>query len=52
MGGASIFFALIYMHIARGVYFGAYLKNMHVWYSGLTLYLLSMGVGFLGYVLP
>lgn len=52
IGGASIFFALIYMHIARGVYFGAYLKNTHVWYSGLTLYLLSMGVGFLGYVLP
>nr|YP_003345455.1 cytochrome b [Crassostrea hongkongensis]ABY26708.1 cytochrome b [Crassostrea hongkongensis]ACD35450.1 cytochrome b [Crassostrea hongkongensis]ACL80178.1 cytochrome b [Crassostrea hongkongensis]ACL80190.1 cytochrome b [Crassostrea hongkongensis]ACO40169.1 cytochrome b [Crassostrea hongkongensis] len=52
MGGASMFFALIYMHIARGVYFGAYLKNPHVWYSGLTLYLLSMGVGFLGYVLP
>nr|YP_003541100.2 cytochrome b [Crassostrea iredalei] len=52
MGGASLFFALIYMHVARGVYFGAYLKNPHVWYSGLTLYLLSMGVGFLGYVLP
>nr|YP_010826671.1 cytochrome b [Crassostrea talonata]ANC95447.1 cytochrome b [Crassostrea talonata]ANC95459.1 cytochrome b [Crassostrea talonata]UOU85752.1 cytochrome b [Crassostrea talonata] len=52
MGGASLFFALIYTHIARGVYYGAYLKNPHVWYSGLTLYLLSMGVGFLGYVLP
>nr|UDN39102.1 cytochrome b [Dendostrea sandvichensis] len=52
MGGASLFFGLIYMHIGRGVYYGSYMKNRHLWYSGVTLYLLSMGVGFLGYVLP
>nr|AAW69396.1 cytochrome b [Crassostrea virginica] len=52
MGGASLFFALTYAHVARGVFYGAYLKNPHVWYSGLSLYILSMGVGFLGYVLP
>lgn len=52
IGGASMFFALIYTHVARGVYFGVYLKNPHVWYSGLRLYVLSIGVGFLGYVLP
>nr|YP_004300306.1 cytochrome b [Ostrea denselamellosa]ADE18735.1 cytochrome b [Ostrea denselamellosa] len=52
MGGASLFFALIYMHIGRGVYYGGYMKNRHLWYSGVTLYLLSMAVGFLGYVLP
>lgn len=50
MGGVFIFFVLIYMYIVCGVYFGVYLKNMYVWYSGLILYLLFMGVGFLGYV--
>nr|YP_010426637.1 cytochrome b [Saccostrea malabonensis]AXC47871.1 cytochrome b [Saccostrea cucullata]AXC47883.1 cytochrome b [Saccostrea cucullata]USM11336.1 cytochrome b [Saccostrea malabonensis] len=52
MAGASLFFALIYIHVGRGVYYGSYMKLPHVWYSGVTLYLLSMGVGFLGYVLP
>lgn len=52
IGGASLFFALIYTHIGRGVYYGSYMKNRHLWYSGVTLYLLSIGVGFLGYVLP
>nr|YP_010826697.1 cytochrome b [Planostrea pestigris]UOU85778.1 cytochrome b [Planostrea pestigris] len=52
MGGASLFFAFIYTHIARGVYYGSYTKNRHLWYSGVMLYVLSMGVGFLGYVLP
>ena len=52
IGGASLFFALIYMHIGRGVYYGRYMKNRHLWYRGVTLYLLSIGVGFLGYVLP
>ncbi len=32
MGGASLFFALTYAHVARGVFYGAYLKNPHVWY--------------------
>nr|YP_008757796.2 cytochrome b [Ostrea lurida]AGM48339.2 cytochrome b [Ostrea lurida] len=52
MGGASLFFALIYMHICRGVYYGSYIKNPHLWYSGVTLYFISMGIAFLGYVLP
>ena len=52
IGGASIFFALIYMHICRGVYYGSYMKNPHLWYSGVTLYFISIGVAFLEYVLP
>ena len=30
MGGASLFFAFIYMHIGRGVYYGSYIKNRHL----------------------
>ena len=51
--GASFFFILIYIHIARALYYGSYKKPRHkLWLSGIVLFLLIMGTAFLGYVLP
>nr|AAL66839.1 cytochrome b [Demansia vestigiata]AAL83599.1 cytochrome b [Dasypeltis atra] len=49
--GASMFFICIYIHIARGLYYGSYL-NTSVWLSGTTLLLILMATAFFGYVLP
>nr|QDX17997.1 cytochrome b [Porthidium dunni] len=49
--GASLFFICIYIHIARGVYYGSYL-NKEVWLSGTTLLIILMATAFFGYVLP
>ena len=37
--GASFFFLIIYLHIARGLYFQSY-KNTALWYSGIILFFL------------
>jgi len=51
--GASMFFIVIYMHIARGVYYRSYKKPRHyLWFSGIILFILLMATAFLGYVLP
>nr|ABY80867.1 cytochrome b [Lepidophyma smithii]ABY80868.1 cytochrome b [Lepidophyma smithii] len=49
--GASIFFISIYLHIARGLYFGSYLYKI-TWNTGVILLLLTMATAFVGYVLP
>nr|ASB29548.1 cytochrome b [Oncorhynchus masou masou] len=49
--GASFFFICIYMHIARGLYYGSYLYK-GTWNIGVVLLLLTMMTAFLGYVLP
>nr|Q9MLI9.1 RecName: Full=Cytochrome b; AltName: Full=Complex III subunit 3; AltName: Full=Complex III subunit III; AltName: Full=Cytochrome b-c1 complex subunit 3; AltName: Full=Ubiquinol-cytochrome-c reductase complex cytochrome b subunit [Micrurus fulvius]AAF37258.1 cytochrome b [Micrurus fulvius] len=49
--GASLFFICIYIHIARGLYYGLYL-NKNVWLSGVTLLMTLMATAFFGYVLP
>ena len=49
--GARIFFICIYLHISRGLYYGAYL-NTHVWARGVSILFLLMATAFLGYVLP
>nr|YP_009171117.1 cytochrome b [Ptyas dhumnades]AGT79952.1 cytochrome b [Ptyas dhumnades]ALN11721.1 cytochrome b [Ptyas dhumnades] len=49
--GASMFFICIYIHIARGLYYGSYL-NKNVWLSGTTLLMILMATAFFGYVLP
>nr|ABK60324.1 cytochrome b [Zamenis persicus] len=49
--GASMFFICIYIHIARGLYYGSYL-NKSVWLSGTTLLIILMATAFFGYVLP
>ena len=51
--GASFFFIALYMHIARGLYYGSYKAPREMlWLLGVVIYLLAMATGFLGYVLP
>jgi quinol-cytochrome oxidoreductase complex cytochrome b subunit len=51
--GASMFFIVVYCHIFRGLYYGSYMHpREHLWYSGVSIFLLMMATGFLGYVLP
>nr|AYQ21186.1 cytochrome b [Squatina squatina]UFQ24647.1 cytochrome b [Squatina squatina]UFQ24660.1 cytochrome b [Squatina squatina]UFQ24673.1 cytochrome b [Squatina squatina]UFQ24699.1 cytochrome b [Squatina squatina] len=49
--GASIFFICIYLHIARGLYYGSYLSK-ETWNIGVILLFLLMATAFVGYVLP
>ena len=49
--GASAFFLCVYIHIARGLYYGSYLRN-HLWFSGISIFLIMMLTAFIGYVLP
>nr|NP_203507.1 cytochrome b [Terebratalia transversa]AAK95498.1 cytochrome b [Terebratalia transversa] len=49
--GSSFFFLLLYFHMGRGVYYGSY-RLTYTWILGAILFLLSMAVAFLGYVLP
>nr|YP_009144466.1 cytochrome b [Asbolus verrucosus]AKJ52252.1 cytochrome b [Asbolus verrucosus] len=49
--GASFFFICIYIHIARGIYFGSY-NLIHTWMIGVTILFVVMATAFLGYVLP
>ncbi len=51
--GASMFFIAVYIHIARGLYYGSYKGPREVlWILGVIIYLLMMATGFLGYTLP
>src|ERR1700753_2986460 len=51
--GASFFFAAVYIHIARGMYYGSYKEPREVlWILGVILFLLMVATGFMGYVLP
>lgn len=52
MNGASLFFFFLYFHIFRGIYFSSPSKSPMVWISGLLIFLLTMAVAFMGYVLP
>nr|YP_009988587.1 cytochrome b [Bathytoshia brevicaudata]QNM39899.1 cytochrome b [Bathytoshia brevicaudata] len=49
--GASMFFICVYLHIARGLYYGSYL-NKETWNIGVVILLLLMITAFVGYVLP
>nr|ATL16105.1 cytochrome b [Neoceratodus forsteri]ATL16118.1 cytochrome b [Neoceratodus forsteri]ATL16170.1 cytochrome b [Neoceratodus forsteri]ATL16183.1 cytochrome b [Neoceratodus forsteri]ATL16261.1 cytochrome b [Neoceratodus forsteri] len=49
--GASMFFICIYLHVARGLYYGSYLYKK-TWNIGVVLLLLVMVTAFVGYVLP
>nr|ARM56352.1 cytochrome b [Draco maculatus] len=49
--GASLFFILLYLHIARGLYYGSYLYKK-TWMAGIMLLLLTMLTAFAGYILP
>jgi len=51
--GASAFFAVVYLHMFRGLLYGSYKKPRElVWLFGMLIYLALMAEGFLGYVLP
>ncbi len=51
--GASMFFAVVYLHMFRGLMYGSYKPPRElVWVFGMLIYLALMAEGFLGYVLP
>ena len=51
--GASMFFLAVYIHMARGLYYGSYKEPREVlWILGCVIYLLMMATAFMGYVLP
>ncbi len=51
--GASAFFAVIYTHMARTLYYGSYRRPRELlWWTGQGLLLLMMATAFMGYLLP
>ena len=51
--GASMFFAAMYIHMFRGLYFGSYKAPREIlWILGVTIFALMMATAFMGYVLP
>ena len=51
--GASMFFLAVYIHIARGMYYGSFKAPREmIWLLGMVIYLLMMATAFMGYVLP
>lgn len=51
--GASFFFAVVYVHMARGLYYGSFVyPRQWVWASGVVLWALMVVTAFCGYVLP
>lgn len=51
--GASAFFIVIYIHMARTLYYGSFRASRElVWWSGQVLLLLLMATAFMGYLLP
>nr|YP_010248543.1 apocytochrome b [Pneumocystis oryctolagi]QTK22307.1 apocytochrome b [Pneumocystis oryctolagi] len=50
---ASFFFLFVYIHIARGIYYGSYRSPRQiVWLIGVLIFLIMIVTAFLGYVLP
>nr|CCI69532.1 cytochrome b [Metacrangonyx goulmimensis] len=49
--GASLFFVCLYYHISRNIFYYSY-KYMNTWFTGVTIFILTMATAFLGYVLP
>ena len=51
--GASAFFAVVYLHMLRGLLYGSYKQPRElVWIIGMFIYLALMAEAFLGYLLP
>ena len=51
--GASMFFAVVYIHIFRGIYYGSYKAPRELlWILGVVILLAMMATAFMGYVLP
>jgi ubiquinol-cytochrome c reductase cytochrome b subunit len=51
--GASAFFAVVYLHMFRGLMYGSYKAPRElIWIFGCMIYLALMAEAFLGYLLP
>jgi ubiquinol-cytochrome c reductase cytochrome b/c1 subunit len=51
--GASFFFFVVYIHMARGIYYGSYAyPRQMLWVSGAIIWVLMIATAFLGYILP
>merc|ERR1711959_166743 len=51
--GASMMFIALYVHMFKHLYYGSYMRPRHLlWVSGVIIFLITVLVGFLGYVLP
>jgi len=51
--GASAFFLVIYIHMARTLYYGSYRAPRELmWWTGQGLLLMLMATAFMGYLLP
>jgi quinol-cytochrome oxidoreductase complex cytochrome b subunit len=51
--GASFFFIMVYIHMARGLYFNSYKHpTQNLWRIGVIIFILMMAIAFMGYVLP
>lgn len=51
--GASAFFIVVYLHMARGLMYGSYRKPRElVWLFGFGIFLCLMAEAFFGYLLP
>lgn len=51
--GGSAFFVIIYVHMARTLYYGSYRRPRELlWWSGQVLLLLLAASAFMGYLLP
>ena len=51
--GASMFFIVVYIHMARSLYYGSYkFPRELLWILGVIILLLMMATAFMGYVLP
>ena len=51
--GSSAFFVVVYVHMARTLYYGSYRKPRELlWWTGQGLLLLLMAIAFMGYLLP
>ena len=45
-------FLLVLVHVYRGVFYGTYIYVSSVLSLGILVYIVLMGIAFLGYVLP
>jgi len=51
--GASMFFAVIYLHMFRGLMYGSYREPRELlWIIGMIIYVAMMATAFMGYLLP
>merc|ERR1712054_323201 len=51
--GASMMFIALYVHLFKHLYYGSYMRPRHLlWVSGVIIFLITILIGFLGYVLP